>query len=87
MSHTVEMNFDGLIGSTHNYAGLSQGNLASTNNIKLMSQPRQAAKEGLAKMLRLHQPGLKQGIGPSPPTFGIARAPCNDTSTRPSPPR
>ena len=62
MSHTVEMNFDGLIGSTHNYAGLSQGNLASTNNTKLVSQPRQAAKEGLAKMMRLHQLGLKQGI-------------------------
>ena len=62
MSHTVEMNFDGLIGSTHNYAGLSEGNLASTNNTKLVSQPRQAAKEGLAKMLRLHQLGLRQGI-------------------------
>ncbi|MFQ3325318.1 MAG: succinylarginine dihydrolase [Pseudomonadales bacterium] len=62
MSHTVEMNFDGLIGSTHNYAGLSQGNLASTNNAKAVSQPRQAAKEGLAKMHRLHRLGLKQGI-------------------------
>ena len=62
MSHTVEMNFDGLIGSTHNYAGLSQGNLASTNNAKAVSQPRQAAKEGLTKMHRLHRLGLKQGI-------------------------
>ena len=62
MSHTVEMNFDGLIGNTHNYAGLSQGNLASTNNAKAVSQPRQAAKEGLAKMHRLHRLGLKQGI-------------------------
>ena len=62
MSATVEMNFDGLIGSTHNYAGLSEGNLASTNNAKLVSHPRQAAKEGLAKMFRLHQLGLKQGV-------------------------
>lgn len=62
MSATVEMNFDGLIGSTHNYAGLSDGNLASTNNAKLVSHPRQAAKEGLAKMFRLHQLGLKQGV-------------------------
>lgn len=62
MSHTVEMNFDGLIGNTHNYAGLSQGNLASTNNAKLLSHPRRAAKEGLAKMYRMHQLGLKQGI-------------------------
>lgn len=62
MSHTVEMNFDGLVGSTHNYAGLSEGNLASTNNAKLVSHPRQAAREGLAKMFRMHQLGLKQGI-------------------------
>ena len=62
MSATVEMNFDGLIGSTHNYAGLSEGKLASTNNAKLVSHPRQAAKEGLAKMFRLHQLGLKQGV-------------------------
>ena len=62
MSATVEMNFDGLIGSTHNYAGLSEGNLASINNAKLVSHPRQAAKEGLAKMFRLHQLGLKQGV-------------------------
>lgn len=62
MSHTVEMNFDGLIGNTHNYAGLSQGNLASTNNAKLLSHPRRAAKEGLGKMYRMHQLGLNQGI-------------------------
>jgi succinylarginine dihydrolase len=62
MSQAYEMNFDGLIGSTHNYAGLSQGNLASTINSKALSQPRQAAKEGLAKMRRLHHLGLKQGI-------------------------
>jgi succinylarginine dihydrolase len=62
VSATVEMNFDGLIGSTHNYAGLSQGNLASTNNAEHVSRPRQAAKEGLAKMQRLHQLGLQQGI-------------------------
>jgi len=62
VSQTVEMNFDGVIGSTHNYAGLSEGNLASTHNAKLVSRPRQAAKEGLAKMFRLHQMGLKQGV-------------------------
>ena len=60
--HAVEMNFDGLIGNTHNYAGLSHGNLASADNAKRISHPRQAAKEGLAKMYRLHQLGLKQGV-------------------------
>ena len=27
-----EINFDGIIGPSHNYAGLSLGNLASTRN-------------------------------------------------------
>ena len=62
MPTVVEMNFDGLVGSTHNYAGLADGNLASTKHAKLVSRPRQAAKEGLSKMLRLHQLGLKQGV-------------------------
>ena len=61
-AHAVEMNFDGLIGSTHNYAGLSHGNLASADNAKRVSYPRQAAKEGLAKMYQMHQLGLKQGV-------------------------
>lgn len=62
MPHAVEMNFDGLIGNTHNYAGLSHGNLASVDNAKRISHPRQAAREGLAKMYRLHQLGLRQGV-------------------------
>ena len=32
MSRAVEVNFDGLIGPTHNYGGLSDGNLASAKN-------------------------------------------------------
>ena len=44
-----EVNFDGLVGPTHNYAGLSFGNVASLNNANAKSSPKQAAKQGLAK--------------------------------------
>ena len=46
----VEINFDGLIGPSHNYAGLSLGNLASAKNAGGISQPRAAALQGIAKM-------------------------------------
>ena len=45
-----EINFDGIIGPSHNYAGLSFGNLASTKNAGQVSQPRAAALQGLDKM-------------------------------------
>ena len=57
-----EMNFDGLVGPTHNYGGLSYGNVASQNNSQTLSSPRQAAKQGLAKMKALMDMGFKQGV-------------------------
>ena len=42
-----EMNFDGLIGPTHNYSGLAVGNLASAKNAKNTSFPREAALQGI----------------------------------------
>ena len=36
----IEINFDGLIGPTHNYAGLSLGNVASAANAGLVAHPR-----------------------------------------------
>ncbi|KEQ19147.1 N-succinylarginine dihydrolase [Endozoicomonas numazuensis] len=62
MSKTVEANFDGLVGPTHNYAGLSLGNIASTSNQSAPSNPKQAALQGLAKMKALHDMGLVQGV-------------------------
>lgn len=59
-----EINFDGLVGPTHHYAGLSFGNVASTRNAKLASQPKKAALQGLAKAARLRDLGLKQGLLP-----------------------
>jgi len=62
MAH--EANFDGLIGPTHNYGGLSDGNLASASNAGLIASPRAAALQGLEKMKALHEAGLWQGILP-----------------------
>jgi succinylarginine dihydrolase len=58
----VEINFDGLIGPSHNYAGLSPGNLAATRNSGAVSQPRAAALQGIAKMRANLALGLVQGI-------------------------
>lgn len=60
----VEVNFDGLVGPSHNYGGLSVGNLASSKHGGLVSHPREAALQGLEKMRRLVNAGLVQGILP-----------------------
>ena len=44
-----EVNFDGIVGPTHNYSGLSYGNIPSTDNKNLESNPREAALQGLGK--------------------------------------
>ena len=57
-----EINFDGIIGPSHNYAGLSLGNLASASHAGDASQPRAAALQGLAKMRHNLALGLAQGF-------------------------
>ncbi|HMI39829.1 MAG TPA: N-succinylarginine dihydrolase [Sphingomicrobium sp.] len=57
-----EINFDGIIGPSHNYAGLSLGNLASTRNAGEVSQPRAAALQGIDKMRANLALGLDQGL-------------------------
>lgn len=64
---TAEVNFDGLVGPTHNYAGLSEDNLAAAGHKEAPSNPREAALQGLAKMKALHDQGLPQAI--IPPLF------------------
>ncbi|QCP49021.1 N-succinylarginine dihydrolase [Trinickia violacea] len=59
-----EANFDGLVGPTHNYAGLSFGNVASQNNEKSVANPKAAAKQGLRKMKQLADLGFLQGVLP-----------------------
>ncbi|AOH85398.1 succinylarginine dihydrolase [Sphingomonas panacis] len=58
----TEINFDGLIGPSHNFAGLSPGNLAATANAGRVAHPRRAALEGLAKMRANLALGLTQGL-------------------------
>ena len=57
-----EINFDGIVGPSHNYAGLSLGNLAATAHAGDVSTPRAAALQGLSKMRHNMALGLPQGI-------------------------
>ena len=58
----LEINFDGIVGPSHNYAGLSAGNLASSKNAGSVSRPRAAALQGIEKMRANLTLGLAQGI-------------------------
>lgn len=64
MNSTQEVNFDGVVGPTHNYAGLSHGNIASISHRGAASNPRRAALEGLAKMKQLADLGIPQAVLP-----------------------
>lgn len=59
-----EVNFDGLVGLTHHYAGLSFGNEASTKHRFRVSNPKLAAKQGLLKMKALSDAGFPQAVIP-----------------------
>lgn len=62
MTKLTEINFDGIIGPSHNYAGLSLGNLASAKNAGGVSRPRAAALQGIEKMRVNLRLGLAQGF-------------------------
>jgi succinylarginine dihydrolase len=59
-----EFQFDGLVGPTHNYGGLSPGNVASTTHSGQVSNPRAAALQGLAKMRFVRDLGVSQAVLP-----------------------
>ncbi|ADP12455.1 succinylarginine dihydrolase [Erwinia sp. Ejp617] len=59
-----EVNFDGLPGLTHHYAGLSFGNEASACHQHRVSNPKLAALQGLMKMKTLADLGYTQGVIP-----------------------
>src|SRR5881394_3890003 len=59
-----EINFDGIVGPTHSYAGLSYGNVASMTHAMSVSSPKQAALQGLAKMRFVASLGVKQAVLP-----------------------
>jgi succinylarginine dihydrolase len=75
MRNAREFNFDGLVGPSHNYAGLSFGNVASFSNVRSASNPRQAALQGLAKMRDLAARGFAQAMLPpqARPNFRMLR--------------
>tara|TARA_R110000782_G_scaffold78293_5_gene156097 strand:- start:88424 stop:89680 length:1257 start_codon:yes stop_codon:yes gene_type:complete len=81
-----EINFDGIVGPSHNYAGLSPGNLASANNAGAVSHPRAAALQGVAKMRANIALGLAQGIfvpQPRPDHGWLARLSTNVARAEP----
>jgi len=62
-----EYNFDGICGPTHNYGGLSPGNIASMSHGGAASNPRAAALQGLEKMRFVHDLGAGQAVLPPQP--------------------
>lgn len=66
-STASEINFDGIVGPTHNYAGLAIGNIASQTNKGLVSNPKQAALQGLKKAKLLADLGVLQAVLPPNP--------------------
>ena len=64
MAKAWEVNFEGLVGPTHNYAGLSYGNLAAMDHGGDRSSPKEAALKGLEKMRLLMDLGVKQAVIP-----------------------
>jgi succinylarginine dihydrolase len=59
-----EVAFDGLVGPTHHYAGLSLGNLASERNRGDAANPRAAALQGISKMRTVAELGAAQALLP-----------------------
>jgi succinylarginine dihydrolase len=59
-----EFNFDGLVGPTHNYAGLSPGNVASQAHAGQPANPRRAALQGIEKMRFVARLGVGQAVLP-----------------------
>ena len=76
MHSAREYNFDGLVGPSHNYAGLSFGNVASAGNVNSVANPKQAALQGLAKMRALAARGFAQALLPPQgrPNFRLLRS-------------
>ena len=60
----MDIQFDGLPGPTHNYSGMSHGNVASARHAGRASNPREAALQGLAKMRAIASRGYPQAVLP-----------------------
>jgi succinylarginine dihydrolase len=73
--HSRDFQFDGLVGPTHNYGGLSPGNIASIQHAGEPSNPRAAAMQGLTKMRFVRDLGAPQAVLPphDRPSLGSLR--------------
>ena len=81
----TEINFDGIVGPSHNHAGLSLGNLAATAHAGEVSYPRAAALQGLDKMRGNLAIGLAQGFFvplPRPNGRWLARLAADEATDR-----
>ncbi|MEL6486582.1 MAG: N-succinylarginine dihydrolase [Pseudomonadota bacterium] len=80
-----EVNFDGIVGPSHNYAGLSLGNIASASHKGDPSYPRAAALQGVAKMRgNLARLGVQGFLLPLPrPNTGLQSALALDETAPP----
>jgi succinylarginine dihydrolase len=67
-----EICFDGLVGPTHSYAGLSPGNLAAMRHAGEIGNPKSAALQGLRKMRFVASLGVVQGVLPPQPRPDLA---------------
>ncbi|NUO47828.1 MAG: N-succinylarginine dihydrolase [Polyangiaceae bacterium] len=63
----TEVSFDGLVGPTHNFGGLSPGNVASEESRGMLSNPRAAALQGIDKMRAVADLGVAQAVLPPQP--------------------
>ena len=81
----TEINFDGIVGPSHNYAGLSLGNIASGRHAGNPSYPRAAAWQGVAKMRgNLARLGVQGFLLPLPrPNRALSDALASDGSEPP----
>ena len=81
-----EINFDGLVGPSHNYAGLSLGNIASASHKGDPSYPRAAALQGVEKMRgNLARIGVQGFLLPLPrPNNALAKSLAYDGTENPA---
>lgn len=81
----TEINFDGIVGPSHNYAGLSLGNIASATHGGDPSYPRAAALQGVTKMRgNLARLGVQGFLLPLPrPNSALLDALALDDTTPP----
>ena len=86
MSALTEINFDGIVGPSHNYAGLSLGNIASASHAGDASYPRAAALQGIGKMRgNLARLGVQGFLLPLPrPNRALAHQLAYDGSEAPA---